>query len=178
MKFLDPEPRVRILLAFSICANVVLGLLLIFLGYQEGTPEQLDPAEECARLGPEFRPRGQSALYFCEARPESHLARVVPNAVYLVFDGLSRAKLEFVEENMQTLREITVSDKHGRPWVDVNLEDGSLIYSQYTDESQSEPDVTLSDDDRDGIPDKMISWKLKRSFRRSEDLTWERIDSR
>jgi|GEM_PF-3773290 len=178
MKLLGHGRRTATLLALSICGNLALGIVLILRHYEQESPKQTDRADDCARLGPEFIPWAYSALQWCEARPESRLAQLLPNTVYLAFDGTALARVEFVDEDMNVVREITMSDRHGRPWVDVNLQDETLIYSRYTGQWETDPQVSLRDEDGDGIPDVMVNWELKRSFKRSEELKWARIDSK
>ncbi len=73
-------------------------------------------------------------------------------------------------------KEVTMTDKYGRPWIDATLDNGRLIYSRYTDEQEADPEVSLMDLDADGIPDVMVNWALEVKFEREGELTWRRID--
>lgn len=156
-------------LACSVCGNLLFLFVLILAYYLDITEHAELVAPDCAR-------RAESVLYFCEAPFESELARIAPNTIYVVSDGVHRARFEFVSEDMSVLKEIAIMDDHGRPWISASLEKGSLIYNRYPDNVKTDSEVSLIDKDGDGIPDLMVNWELEASFEPEQNLTWRRID--
>lgn len=156
-------------LACSICGNLLF-VSLVTLGYY------LDVAEHTELVAPDCARRAEGVLYFCEAPFESELARIAPNTIYVVSDGVHRAGFEFVSEDMGVLKGIAVMDTQGRPWISASLKEGSLIYNRYPDNVKTHSEVSLIDKDRDGVPDLMVNWELEVSFEPEQNLTWRRID--
>jgi hypothetical protein len=154
-------------LACSICGNLLF-LFLVTLGYY------LDVAEHTELVAPDCARRAEGVLYFCEAPFESELARIAPNTIYVVSDGVHRAGFEFVSEDMSVLKEIAVMDTQGRPWINARLDDGTLIYNRYADDAAIDPVTTWIDKDGDGIPNAMVNWKLEARFEPKQKLTWRR----
>lgn len=154
-------------LACSICGNLVF-FFLLSLGYY------LDVTEHAELVAPDCARRDEGVLYFCEAPFESELARIVPNTIYVVSDGVHRAGFELVSEDLSVLKEIAVMDAQGRPWINASLEDGNLIYNRYADDTETDPVTSWIDKDGDGIPNEMINWKLEARFEPKQELTWRR----
>lgn len=163
-------------LACSVCGNLLF-LFVLALGYYLDNEGELDKVAKDAELvAPDCIRRSERMLYFCEAPPDSELARLAPNVIYVASDGVHRARFEFVSGDMRHLKEIGVMDSHGRPWVNASLEDGSLIYNRYLDDIESNPEFSLIDKDRDGIPDRKVKWNPPESFEPQQRLTWRRAD--
>ncbi|MCP4591168.1 MAG: hypothetical protein GY842_10510 [bacterium] len=162
-------------LVLSVCGNLVFAMGLFLAFTEEDNPQGFYPSQEGTLAGFEFIRCSEGPLWFCRTSEGSELDQALPNTVYVAFAGLIRARFEFVDEKMNALREVTVSDQFGRPWVDVNLTDQNLIYSRYTAEQQTDPEVSLRDKDGDGIPDMMVNWQSQESFERKEELEWHSI---
>ena len=60
----------------------------------------------------------------------------------------------------------------------MDLDDRTLIYECYADDSQAVPQVSLRDTDGDGIPDTMVNWELKKGFEVDQKLTWRPLPPR
>lgn len=162
------------LIALSIFGNMLF-VFVVILGYYVSEAYPPSPEEEAALVGPDFVPCVNAPLDFVEARRESELARALPNVIYAAFDGNIRATFEFVDGTMKTLKEVGLSDKYGRPWMTVNLDNEKLVYTRYRDEEGAVAgDVTLVDEDGDGIPDVMVNWDSQTRFKREEELKWRR----
>ncbi len=163
------------LITLSIFGNVLFVFVLI-LGYYVSEADRGSAEEEAALLGPDFVPCLDAPLHFVEARPESELGSMSLHHVYLSFRGIIRANFEFVDGEMDTLKKVQVSDKYGRlDWISARLEDGKLYYTRYHGDKGAEGDVTLIDEDGDGIPDVMIDWNLRARFEREQELTWRLV---
>jgi len=158
----------RKLIALSVSGNCLFVVVLIVGYYETVNPDQRGGA----LVAPDCVERSQGPLMFCEAPSQSELIRIVPNAIYVAFGGLHRARFEFADENFGVLTEVTLCDRYGRPWIDAHLEDGTFIYSRYADDEQVDPDVSLMDRDRDGVPDKMVDWVRGQAFESLEGITW------
>ena len=163
------------LFGLSILGNLLFVLVLIVAYFEASNPEDSGKANSGALVAPECIKRSQEPLLFCAPAAESELNTLVPNAIYVAFDGLVRARFEFTDETLSFLEEVTLSDQYGRPWIDANLEDGSFIYSRYGHDDQLDPEVSLRDRDGDGIPDLMIDWKTGTRFRPEQDMHWREI---
>lgn len=163
------------LVGLSILGNLLFVLVLIVGYFEASNPEDSGKANSGALVAPECIKRSQEPLLFCAPAAESELNTLVPNAIYVAFDGPVRARFEFTDETLSFLEEVTLSDQYGRPWIDANLEDGSLIYSRYGHDDQLDPEVSLRDRDGDGIPDLMIDWKTGTRFRAEQELQWREI---
>lgn len=164
------------LIALSICGNVLFVVVLILAYFVGSKADRGSAEEEAALLGPDFVPCLDAPLHFVKARPESELGSVSLHHVYLSFRGIIRANFEFVDGEMDTLKKVQVSDKYGRlDWISARLEDGKLYYTRYHGDKGAEGDVTLIDEDGDGIPDVMIDWNLRARFEREQELTWRLV---
>ena len=164
------------ILAVSICGNVLFVVALIMGFYFEEEDQRVDGEGVEIIVAPDLVRRPQAPLYFCEARSDSELAEIIPNATYVASEGMIRARFEFVDEEMDTLREVTLFDRYGRPWIDASLEDGKVVYSRYLDGACADPPVSLLDEDADGVPDKMIDWQSHLSFQAAQELEWVPIE--
>ncbi len=163
------------LIALSIFGNVLFVLVLI-LGYYVSEASPPSPEEEAGLLGPDFVPCLDAPLHFVKATPESAMGSVSPHCIYVSFHGIVRARFEFADGAMDTLKEVQLTDKYGRPWINARLGDGKLHYTRYYDEKgTADGDVTLIDEDGDGIPDVMIDWQQEARFEREQDLTWRLV---
>lgn len=157
--------RVSMVLACSICGNLLF-LFLLILGYYSEVADHTElVAPDCGRCD-------GGVLCFCAALSGSELARMTPNTIYVASDGVHRARFEFLSGNTDVLKEIGIMDNLGRPWINVSLEDGTLIYNRYADDAETDPVISLIDKDRDGIPDAMIDWELETRFDPRQELTW------
>lgn len=158
--------------------SVMLNLLFLFvvvLGYYVSEASPSTPEDEVALLGAEFAACRDAPLHFVIATPQTELAAAVEHSIYVAFDGIIRARFQFEGGSMDKLTEVHISDKHGRPWIRAPLEVGKLSYTRYRDEKSGiGSDVTLLDEDRDGIPDAMIDWQIPARFERNE-IKWHRV---
>ena len=162
------------LVALSIFGNVLFVFVMV-LGYYVSQASPRSPEEEVSLLGAEFIPCVNAPLHFVEAHPQSEMGRALENSVYVSFNGIIRARFEFTDGVMDTLKEVQLSDNYGRPWIRAPLETGKLFYTRYYGEkSTTDGDVTLVDEDGDGIPDVMIDWELPATFER-EDIKWHLV---
>lgn len=163
------------LITLSIFGNVLFAFVLILAYYvSEASPPS--PEQEVGLLGTDFVPCVNAPLQFVKATPESAMGSVSPHSVYLSFHGIIRATFEFADGAMDTLKEVQLSDKYGRPWISAPLEAGKLSYTRYGDDkSTTDGDVTFLDEDRDGIPDAMIDWQQEARFEREQELTWRLV---
>lgn len=164
------------LVGFSICGNLLFLAVLVLGYYEEKKEKHRGRPEGDTLVAPECVERSLGPLHFCEAPSQSELARIVPDAVYVASDGLVRARFEFTDETLTMLKEVTLCDNLGRPWIDANLQDGSFIYSRYKDDVQIDPQFSLMDKNADGIPDMMVNWELQSSFEPDQELTWRPTD--
>lgn len=163
------------LVALSIFGNVLF-VLVVILGYYVSEACPPSPEEELGLLGPDYVQGLDAPLHFVKATPESAMGSVSPHSIYVSFHGIIRARFEFADGAMDTLKEVQLSDKYGRPWINACLGDGKLYYTQYYDEKgTADGDVTLIDEDGDGIPDVMIDWNLMARFEREQELTWRLV---
>lgn len=165
----------RGLIALSVFFNVFFVVAMIAGSYDVETGARHLRTETGDLVGPRCEQVPPGPLVFCESPPQDELTRIVPNAIYVAFGGRIRARFEFADESLRALREVTLSDSQGRPWIDANLEDGTLVFSRYSEESQIDPDASLIDRDGDGVPDKMVDWVRGESFERSEDIIWHSL---
>ncbi len=168
------QGRVRTILAFSLAGNFLFVLVLV-LGYYESTRPEPGGATRAGELvAPECIECPGDPFRFCQAPPGSELARIIPNAIYVASADVHRVRFEFSDTQLGSLVEVTLSDAVGRPWIDANLEDGTVIYSRYSSQDQLEPEVSLLDEDGDGIPDVMMDWALQQRYQREGELLWVR----
>ena len=100
---------------------------------------------------------------------------VIPNCVYVASEGIIRARFEFTDETLSSLRKVLLADKHGRPWMVGDLDDQTFIYSQYKNETDTDPEVSFRDTDGDGVPDVKADWVRGQNFERLEDIEWGEI---
>ncbi len=170
-----PGRWVQKLMAFSICGNLLFVAVLVLGYYEEKTQERGSHPDDSLLVAAECVERPPGPLHFCQALRGSELGRIVPDAVYVASHGLVRARFEFTDEGLTALREVTLCDNLGRPWIDANLQDGSFIYTRYTDDVQTDPQVSLMDKDGDGIPDMLVEWELQLSFEPDQELTWRPV---
>jgi len=163
------------LIALSIFGNVLFVFVMV-LGYYVSQASPRSPEEEVSLLGTEFIPCANAPLHFVEAHPQSELRSALEHSVYASFHGIIRARFEFTDGVMDTLKEVQLYDHDGRPWIRAPLETGKLFYTRYHNEkSSTEGDVTLIDEDGDGIPDVMIDWHQEARFEREQELTWRLV---
>jgi hypothetical protein len=162
-------------LAVSISGNVLFVVALIMGYYIEEGDQRVDGEGVEVIVVPHLVRCPQGPLYFCGARSDSELAEVFPNTTYVASEGMVRARFEFLDERMERLTEVTLFDRYGRPWIEASLEDGTVIYSRYPTAQSVEPEVSLRDESADGIPDKMINWRLQRSFERAHETEWRAL---
>ncbi len=164
------------LFALSFLGNVFSGAVFA-IGYYEYSK---DPGGELTSEGtliaPECVYSQEGPVQVCVAPVDSQLADLFPNTVYVAFDGIFRGRFEFVDDNMQRLREVTICDSRGRPWIDAELDTGTMIYTRYLTATDDGAVVTLVDEDADGIPDVKMDWDHEMRFERDGDLTWRRTD--
>lgn len=173
MTTMRPHRLGKQLFASSIFLNIVVGLWISGLPHLAAEPPLQSIAEdECAKVGPQFTPWEQGSFIFCQARDDSRLAEILPNEVYIVRDGITWLTLRLSSDDKQSIREISVADKLGRPWMTVSYEDRSLIYNRYKDDVQKDPYMSLLEKTGDGVPDTMINWELKQGYQRDGDVTW------
>lgn len=163
------------ILSGAINAVFILAVILVLL---ESPEDALD--RSCCSEIQEVPPDGfvclaPGPLVFCEPAPLSTLSVIIPNCVYVVSDGIIRARFEFTDETLSSLREVLLADEHGRPWLQGDLDDHSFIYSQYKNEADTDAEVSLRDTDGDGVPDVKVDWLLGRSFERLKDIEWGEI---
>lgn len=157
------------LFACSIFGNLLFIFLLILV-------YNITLLESKALVAPDCVRSDGSPLLLCKAPIESELVRISPNTIYVAFDGVHRAVFEFASEDMDALKEITITDNHGRPWISASLEDGRMIYNQYLDNEKTDPEMSLIDKDGDGFPDSMVNWEQGVRYEPDRSLTWHRID--
>lgn len=164
------------LFALSLLGNV-FSAVVFAIGYYEYSK---DPGGELPSEGmliaPECVYHQEGPVQVCVAPADSQLADLFPNTVYVAFDGISRGRFEFVDDNMQRLREVTICDSRGRPWIDAELDTGTMIYTRYLTPTDDAALVTFVDEDADGIPDIKMDWVREIRFERDGELTWRRID--
>ncbi len=172
----------RRLFVLSVSANLLFGLflLLVFIvGYtdeHEGEGEQLKGEVAGRLVAAHCSQRPQGPLVFCEAVSGSELARLAPNTIYVASEGLIRARFEFDSQDLEALTEVSISDRHGRLWIDVDLVDGTMIYSRYTDDLRIEPNMGMMDRDGDGIPDTMMNWDTETRFEPVREFVWRPVN--
>lgn len=176
VRLLESRRWGRKLIALSVLGNVLFVGVLIIGYYESINPDPNGRIETGELVAPECIQRSQGPLLLCVSPPESELTEHVPNAIYVAFEGLHRARFEFTDESMRVLRETTLCDKYGRPWIDANLEDGTVIISRYTDAEQIDPAVSLMDRDGDGVPDRMVDWVRGEGFERVHDIAWRPLE--
>jgi len=151
---------------------VVSGCALDVGCHAPAQPLRADSHAECDRLGPEFVQFEEESFTFCCAYPGSDLARKLPDDLYLVRNGTTWVTLRQTEDDRRTLYEVTIADAQGRPWITANLQDGSFYYNWYRDAAARDPELSISDDDGDGIPDKMVNWCEQRGYSRTGGVQW------
>lgn len=163
------------LFAVSVAGNVLF-VFVLTLGYlaTEADSHGILSPTETELVAPECVECTQDALRFCQAPRDSELARIVPHAVYVAFDGRMTARFEFVDERLDRLREVTISDEHGRPWIDAELATGRVIYSRYGEPHAQDPTESLIDEDGDGVPDAKVDWVLGQKFEH-DGLNWRPV---
>ena len=152
------------------CNGILLWLLLVVWASGAIDGRVLIP--------PDIVARAQGPLYFGRAAEGSELAEALPDTIYLIDSGLTRAVIEFADESLTSCTQITIHDRLGRAWVSVDLNDGTMIHERYADDSQSEPQISVRDTDGDGIPDTMVNWELKKGFEVDQKLTWRPLPPR
>ena len=165
----------RALIILSAFGNLLFASVLV-IGYLESAnpcnPIECNVGEPVAS---DCIQRCRGPLRFCEHPPESDLSSALPNSIYVASTGTIRARFQFADEELISITDVMLCDGFGRPWIEVNIEDGSMIYSRYADDVAADPTVSLRDKDGDGIPDIMINWELTTSFERDQNLSWRRI---
>ena len=176
----QPGRTIEKVLAFSLCGNVLFGLVLL-LGYLESRyDERTAPAVSGnARIvvPPNLVLRPQGPLEFCEAIPQSVAADHFSNTIYAATSEVVRARFEFEDDQLEVLREITICNEFGRPWIDANLVDGTVNWHRYAGERELEYDISLRDEDGDGVPDVMINWTTRQTFRPTRETEWRLVDA-
>ena len=167
-------------LVFSLCGNVLFGLVLL-LGYLESRYDETvgpsNPGNARIVVPPSLVHRPQGPLEFCEATPQSVAADLLPNTIYAASSEVVRASFEFEDDQLEVLREITICDEFGRPWIDANLVDGKVIWHRYAGERELESDISLRDEDGDGVPDVMINWTTRQTYRPARETEWRLVDT-
>ncbi len=162
------------LIALSIFGNVLFVFVMV-LGYYVSQASPRSPEEEVALLGTQFIPCVNAPLHFVEAHPQSELRSALEHSVYVSFNGSIRTRFDFTDGVMDTLKEVQLFDKYGRPWISAPLEAGKLSFTRYYDEkSTTDGDVTLVDEDRDGMPDVLIDWEIPARYER-DDIKWHLV---
>lgn len=126
---------------------------------------------DCVGCSPE-------SLTFCRPRAGSEMARVEPNALYVVEAGIPRVRLECENEEMPTISEISTYDELGRRWTIVNFKNHTLSFEHYSDESVGDPDFSLIDRDLDGVPDQKVDWSSSTGFERVGELRWQPLEKK
>lgn len=174
----QPGRRKDKVLALSVFGNLLFVIVLL-LGYLASRyDDQVHRPEGGGAqivVPPDLVHRARGPLEFCEAHPGSERAVRYPNAIYAASLGLIRARFEFADEQMGVLREVTIADKLGRPWIDASLDDGKVIWHRYAGEHDLESEISLMDENGDGIPDVMINWKTRETYRPEHEVPWQRV---
>jgi len=166
--------RKNAVLTLSLAGNVLF-ISVLTVGYYHG--RQRGPTGEGSPLAAPsgFVPHTQGPLHFCMPSSEATRPPSLGHDIFIASEGVIRARFEFADAGMSRLREVTVSDAYGRPWVSANLEDGSMILEKYGSLEGTEPQMGLRDKDGDGMWDIMIDWEKGQSFKRASDILWARF---
>lgn len=156
-----------ILVSLSIIANgALIGILLV--AYYE-------LRQEAISVPGGFRWRPQGPIYLCEFSRDSDDTSMLVNTIAVAFKGSLIASFQFSNARKDILQEVSVYDRSCRPWLTVDTSDGTMIYNVYYSGGW-DPNHTLRDTDADGVPDRKIQWEDGGSFRRIEELQWEKVN--
>ncbi len=130
---------------------------------------------DTARCPDQLVPHDSKTLMLCEPAPGSELAEVLPNVIYLASDGQIVVELEYKDVDRGDLRRLQLWDVHDRPWIDGELDEGSMIYNFYANDSARDPSHSLRDKDGDGIVDVKVDWDSDVGFERVGEIEWKRL---
>jgi hypothetical protein len=92
---------------------------------------------------------------------DSSMHKMEPNSVFVMIDGVMRARFTFASADRITVESIGVTDVLGRPWIEADLWNGQTLFNHYRPGQSSvdaEPDVTYIDSDGDYFPDRLKDW--------------------
>ena len=110
---------------------------------------------------PEDFERTPSPLDFVRWNRQSEVAKVDPNSVFGLRNGEVQLRLTFNSARHRVLESVGVSDSAGRAWLDIDLLNRRYSVNQYEPKdtgSSSQPRVTLSDTNGDGLVDRRSDW--------------------
>lgn len=174
----QPGRRKDKVFALSVFGNLLFVIVLL-LGYlasrYDDQVQHTEGDDAQIVVSPDLVRRARGPLELCEALPGSERAVTYPNAIYTASLGLIRARFEFADEQMAVLREVTIADKLGRPWIDASLDDGKVIWHRYAYEHDLESEISLMDENGDGVPDVMINWKTRETYKPEHEVSWQRV---
>jgi hypothetical protein len=158
----------RPLIGLSVLGNVLLVLLFV-LAILDAEPTNVNAIPKS------LIQYSDCGIRLAVAPDPSELHRLYPGAIYAVASGKVIARFEPALDGQDVFNDASVLDNHERPFVHVDLADGTFIYERYGDPEAIEPDYSFRDEDADGIPDLKVSWRLGKRFRRANEIEWVQV---
>lgn len=158
--------------SLSVLLNILFLSALAIVALDERTLSQIREDSLQALIVPDCVECEPELLKFCRPRVGSELARIEPNTIHVVHGGVRRGRFEFEDENMHAITEMAAFDEFGRSWINVNFQDGQIIFDHYPNDAEWSPDFSLIDRDLDGMPDQKVDWDLAKRFERTSEIVW------
>lgn len=163
--------------SLSVLINLLFFVALAIAILDERSLSQREEDSLPAVLWPDCVECRPESLKLCRPRVGSEMARIEPDAIYVVQDGVARVRIAYETADHGSISDISIYDESGRRWTIVDFKDNTLMFEHYSDDLVGNPDFSLIDRDLDGVPDEKVDWNSAKGFERVGELNWQLLVS-